>query len=151
MRAFVNVIPVMKMSRKVVIKSCHHLSSEGGARSLFLPHKEEVWVFGKRKVGGILQVMAKYSQQNYIRNSSFCFHPQQLLGSNRMFFLHNAAQCCAMYINLVASSIMFLHRLQLEPGSDSEEEDNRQNQPNGQKLKNGTLKALTTGKRDFLC
>lgn len=42
-------------------------------------------------------------------------------------------------------------RLQLEPGSDSEEEDNRQHQPNGQKLKNGTLKALTTGKKDFLC
>ena len=58
-----------------------------------------------------------------------------------------------MFINLVTSNIMFLHRLQLEPGSDSEDEDNRQNQQNSQKLKNGTLKgvALTTGKKDFLC
>ena len=66
-----------------------------------------------------------------------------------------APKYCTMqlYINLVASSIMFLHRLQLEPGSDSEDEDRRQNQQNGQKLKNGTLKgvALTTGKKDFLC
>ena len=56
----------------------------GGARSVFFVHKEEVWVCRKSKDGGILQVMAKYLQQNYIRNSSFWFQPQQLLSSKRV-------------------------------------------------------------------
>ena len=78
--------PEMLLSKLVTIWISKLWSNSllGGARSLFLPHKEEVWVCRKSKDGGILQVMAKYLQQNYIRNSSFWFQPQQLLSSKRV-------------------------------------------------------------------
>ena len=92
--------PEMLLSNLVIISISKLWSNffPGGARSLFFLHKEEVWVCGESKGGGILQVMAKYLQQNYVRNSSFWLQPQQLLSSNRMCFctktmLQNTAQC----------------------------------------------------------